>query len=102
MSIENIARDLTVVKNELDNLETRYNTLRNSMYNSLTNLGLEEFNGEEYTFRKTNESTYLTISKESFHNALNSVNLTDEQKREIKNIAFDTYTRDSGLRITKK
>lgn len=101
MLVESIANELTQIKNELESLEVRYNLKRNEMYNSLTNNGMETYTGEEYTFRKTDECTYLTINKENFHRAINEVLLTDEQKEQIKNIAFEINTRDSGLRITK-
>ncbi|MFK2821480.1 hypothetical protein ACH5BK_00695 [Arcobacter sp. YIC-80] len=101
MSIESIAREITEIKNELNELSERYESKRLEMYSSLTNNGLESFRSEEYLFTKVPETTFLTITKSRLHEALNNSSISDEQKIEIQNIAFEETTRDANLRITK-
>lgn len=92
----------STLKDEIDNLVLRNQSLRDQIYNYLVNAGLEKYSDDNYSVTKTEDSNYIVVSKNSLLTALSQVQVTEQQKKDILRIAFQSVNKSGSIQIKRK
>ncbi len=99
--MEQIAKELIVLKKQMDEIESLYNAKRDEMYNALTNAAISTFECNGYRFQKTDEATVMTITRERLFSAMIDAGLSQNMQQQIFLAARNESVRQAGLRLVK-
>ena len=95
MTIENIADELIILKEQSEKFKIK----RDEMYNKLTNSQLDVFDYKGFRFSKTKETETRNITKEKLWEALKKANLSDELCSQIYSDSQNEKPRYSTLKM---
>ena len=95
MTIEDIADELIILKEQSKIFKTK----RDEMYNKLTNSQLDMFDYKGFRFSKTKEIETRNITKEKLWEALKNAGLSDELCSQIYSDSQNEQPRYSTLKM---
>ena len=101
-TIDELIKECLQLKNEYDLLKNQIDDIRLRIFNELTNLQKDSYENNEARVTKINDYEYLSVSKESLFNAIDSANLTDSQKQIFLNTALNEIYKNGYVVIKAK
>ena len=100
--IDSLLDEYYGIKETLKNQQAAYTAKRDEIFNELTINGINEYSNLSWSVNKTDDMTYLSVTKDELYRALATVDITEEQKQEIQRIAMHEIERAAGVRIARK
>ncbi len=99
--LDNLIDEFFKLKEELNDCKNRYDNKRIEIHNKLVNLNISNYSNAIAKVSKTEDRSYLTVTKETFFNAINNVHLSQQQKNDILNNVFKEIPVSGSIIITK-
>jgi hypothetical protein len=101
MSLEENARELVALRNQVDELENRMDELRKHVYEDLLANNLTSYETEGFRITRTPEATVLSLSKQLLIDALKDRGMSQSEIDEILTEAQREGVRSGGLSMRR-